>query len=242
MRRLLIRPGAIGDCILAFPGLEYLIADFTEVWIPSTVVPLVRFARCSASARFDWNRSGWDWRFDDAGAPETSGFKASIQSSAGMGRKRPEFRNALESLGVECHFYPALPAKHSSEHVTDFFAGQVGAPEGLVPRIDLPPAPPRNAVVIHPFSGSPRKNWPLDSYRELAARLRLRVEWTAGPEEELPEAIRFTNLAELGSWIRGASAVYRQRFGDYSPGRRGRSSDASFVWIPVTAQLGAARR
>ena len=41
MRRLLIRPGAIGDCILSFPAMEYLKADYTELWISSAAVPLV---------------------------------------------------------------------------------------------------------------------------------------------------------------------------------------------------------
>src|SRR5258708_28520820 len=44
LRRLLIRPGAIGDCILSLPALECLRAEYTEVWTPSAVVPLIRFA------------------------------------------------------------------------------------------------------------------------------------------------------------------------------------------------------
>src|SRR5947209_18249564 len=44
MRRLLIRPGAIGDCILTFPVMEFLAADYTEVWVPGAIVPLVRWA------------------------------------------------------------------------------------------------------------------------------------------------------------------------------------------------------
>lgn len=230
MRRLLIRPGAIGDCILAFPVLEYLIADFTEVWIPSTVAPLIRFAhavRPLASTGIDLVGIG------DLTMPER--LKLHLQSfdsiTSWYGTQRPEFRNALESLGVECRFYPALPAKHSSEHVTDFFAGQVGAPEGLVPRIDLPPAPPRNVVIVHAFSSSPRKNWPLDSYRELAAGLGLRVEWTAGPEEELSDAIRFTNLAELGSWIRGARL--------YIGNDAGITHLAAAVGVPTLALFGS---
>ena len=44
MRRLLIRPGAIGDCIVSLPALEYLRADYTEVWAASANLPLIRFA------------------------------------------------------------------------------------------------------------------------------------------------------------------------------------------------------
>ena len=43
-RRLLIRPGAICDCILALPELEAARTDYTEVWAPRSVLPLIRFA------------------------------------------------------------------------------------------------------------------------------------------------------------------------------------------------------
>lgn len=203
MRRLLIRPSAIGDCILSLPALEHLAADFTEVWIPTSVIPLIRFAdavRPLASTGIDLVGVG------DLAVPErfTSSLRTFDSVVSWYGTNRPEFRNALASMGVECHFHAALPAKNSCEHVTDFFARQVGAPEGLLPRIEVEPCAPRDAIVIHPFSGSPRKNWPLGLYRELAIQLRFRTEWTAGPEEGLPEARRFTSLAELGSWIRGA--------------------------------------
>jgi heptosyltransferase-3 len=204
VRRLLIRPGAIGDCILSLPALEYLAADFTEVWISSAIVPLIRFAdvvRPLASTGIDLVGVG------DLTMPQQ--LRSRLQSFDSIiswyGTNRPEFRNALESLGIECHFHPALPAKNTSGHVTDFFARQVGAPEGLLPHIDVEPCAPRDAIVIHPFSGSPLKNWPLNSYREVAAQLRIPIEWTAGPEEELSEALRFTGLAELASWIRGAT-------------------------------------
>jgi heptosyltransferase III len=230
VRRLLIRPGAIGDCILSLPALEYLAADFTEVWIPSAIVPLIRFAdvvRPLASTGIDLVGVG------DLTMPQQ--LKSRLQSFDSIiswyGTNRPEFRNALESLGVECHFYPALPAQNTSEHVTDFFAQQIGAPEDLRPHIDVEPCAPRAAIVIHPFSGSLRKNWPLKSYRELAAQLRFPIEWTAGPEEELSEAIRFTSLAELGSWFRGATL--------YIGNDSGITHLAAAVGVPTLALFGS---
>jgi ADP-heptose:LPS heptosyltransferase len=80
----------------------------------------------------------------------------------------------------------------------------VGAPLGLVPRIEVQSAASRDAVVLHPFSGSARKNWPLASYVDLAKRLPLKTEWVCGPEEQLPDAMRFDNLGELAAWIDGA--------------------------------------
>ncbi|MGA8028522.1 MAG: glycosyltransferase family 9 protein, partial [Bryobacteraceae bacterium] len=70
--------------------------------------------------------------------------------------------------------------------------------------IEVAPSTARESIVIHPFSGGRRKNWPLHLYRELASRLPCEIEWTAGPEEELPTARRFENLADLAAWIAGA--------------------------------------
>jgi ADP-heptose:LPS heptosyltransferase len=62
----------------------------------------------------------------------------------------------------------------------------------------------RTRIVIHPFSGSQRKNWPLHYFRALACRLPLPVEWSAGPEEALDGATRFDNLLDLAGWLAGA--------------------------------------
>ena len=54
-------------------------------------------------------------------------------------------------------------------------------------------------VVIHPFSGSARKNWPLSCFEAFSANW-LAVEWIAGPEEDLRAARRFDDLLELATW------------------------------------------
>ena len=77
--------------------------------------------------------------------------------------------------------------------------------EGLaVPRIDCERSERGDFAVIHPFSGSARKNWPLERFRELAARLAMPVRWCAGPEEALEDAVRFENLYELACWLASA--------------------------------------
>jgi hypothetical protein len=119
------------------------------------------------------------------------------------GTQRPDFRLALESLGPRCVFLPALPVD-ATMHAGDFFSVSAGAPQGLLPRLAVPRCERRVAVVIHPFSGSATKNWPLESYRIMAERLPLPVEWIAGPEEEFPGAIRFDSLLDLATWLTAA--------------------------------------
>lgn len=203
MRRLLIRSGAVGDCIVSLPALEYLAADHTEVWIPSGVVRLIPFAhRVRPLPSTGISLAG----VGDLEMPEVLRIHLKSFDSivSWYGANRPEFRQALLSLGVACEFQDALPPANYHGHAIDFFARQVGARPGQQPRIQFKPSPQRDSVVIHPFSGSVKKNWPEPRYRELASKLRRTVEWTAGPEDELLDATRFDDLAELAGWIAGA--------------------------------------
>jgi ADP-heptose:LPS heptosyltransferase len=99
-----------------------------------------------------------------------------------------------------------------------------------VPRITCDPTIPGDFAVIHPFSGSARKNWPLDRFRKLAARLPMPVRWCAGPEESLEGATRFDDLYDLGRWLAGA----RLYIGNDS----GITHLASAVGTPVVAIFG----
>jgi heptosyltransferase-3 len=203
VRRLLIRPGAIGDCIVSFPALEFLRTKYTEVWVPAPVVPLIHFADRVRSLR----STGLDslgiegLHPPDSLLERLSGFDEII---SWYGSNRPPFRSALNDLCRQCVFFQALPSTGGPEHATDFYARQVGAPQGLVPRISVEPAPPRQSVVIQPFSGSPRKNWPLSSFGAMSDNLGIEAEWIAGPEEDLPRARRFDDLLSLAAWTRGA--------------------------------------
>jgi heptosyltransferase III len=224
LNRLLIRPGAIGDCILSFPALQHLAFDDSEIWAPSPVLPLIQFARRTRSIA----ATGIDLvGIGNFEMPELGHFDEIV---SWYGSNRPEFRAALESTGIPCIFHRALPDPASTLHATDFFAQQVGAPPGAIPRIDPGIVKRRASVVIHPFSGSPRKNWPLASFEEVANRLPLPVEWTAGPDEALDHATRFENLLDLARWLAGAAL--------YIGNDSGITHLAAAVGVPVVALFG----
>jgi len=177
VRRLLIRPGAIGDVILSLPALEAARADYTEVWAPRPVLPLIRFA--------DRTRAIIDTGIERVGVVPGARVEAlesfdSIHSW--YGANRPEFRAAVAHLPFT--FFPALPPP----------------PKGI-PRIPVRHAPVEDFAVIHPFASSPAKCWPLDDFRALAARLPWPVRWLAGPEEPLDGATRIEDLYELACWL-----------------------------------------
>lgn len=233
MRRLLIRPGAIGDCILSLPALEALTGGSTEVWVAAQNVPLIRFAAAVhsiASTGLDLLEIEGPTRC----APLIERLAAFDLIVSWYGAARPEFRSVVSALNLPFHFLSALP-DGPGRHAVDFYLEQV-RPLALrrvqaVPRLPCP-AVQGNFAVIHPFSGSRRKNWPIERFRQVARRLEqfLPVAWCAGPEEELPEACRFDDLYELACWLAGA----RLYLGNDS----GVTHLAAAVGAPVVAVFG----
>ncbi len=227
MRRLLIRPGGIGDCILSFPALEFLKADYTEVWVRGEVAPLVRFADrvCSIAST----------GLDLVGLPELEAPGALLERLRSFdsivswyGGNRVEFREAVKDLPIR--FLRALPPAAERIHAADFFLREAGGEGTAVPRIEVPRAGCSGFAVIHPFSGGARKNWPIERFRELAGRLPFPVRWCAGPEEVLDNAVRMENLGDLAEWLASARV--------YVGNDSGITHLAASVGTPVVAIFG----
>ncbi len=125
--------------------------------------------------------------------------------------------------GLPVTFFPALPPDNRL-HATDFYLTQVGAPLGAKPRIPIS-SRPSGIVAIHPFSGSAKKNWPLESFADLAQTLD--AEWCEGPK---PLQYRFTDLGKLAEWVAGASV--------YIGNDSGITHLAAAVGTPVVALFG----
>jgi len=203
MRRLVIRPGAIGDFIVSLPALEALRTDSLEIWTTRRNVPLVNFAQCVRPI----DATGLELTgITDAAPAALAEFD---QIVSWYGASRPEFRDAV--AGLPFHFFPALPPDGCDLHAADYYVEQV---RSLVTVPDTPAIPqiavdvPReNFAVIHPFSGSPRKNWPLEKFRALAGRLEriMPVCWCSGDEDPpLPGAVRIPDLLDLARWLASA--------------------------------------
>jgi heptosyltransferase-3 len=204
MRRLLIRPGAIGDFIVSLPAMEALRAGYTEVWCAGQNVPLARFADKALSiTSAGLNRVGL-LAADDVVARLRS-FDSII---SWYGANNSDFREAVRDLPFR--FLPALPA--GSGHAVDFYNRQSleagGTEPARFPVIRCPDAA-RSFAVIHPFASSAVKRVPMQVFESAARRLgeTMPVHWVCGPEDTLGEAkneVRIDDLYELGCWLRGA--------------------------------------
>ena len=218
-RTLLIRPGAIGDAIVSIPALEFLRGDFTEVWAPTTNLPLfggvADQVRSIASTGLDRVSV-----FDEPLPPVLYEFDRIV---SWYGANRDDFRKAVRGLPFE--FHRALPPAHCDIHAVDFYLRQVGAPLGAMPRVPAS-VPKRNFIAIHPFSGSDRKNWPLEKFQQVAAGMPLPVEWAANEQG----VHRFENLGDVANWLASARAF----LGNDS----GLSHLAAAMGTPVVALFG----
>lgn len=206
MRRLLIRPGAIGDFIVSLPALECMKTDYMEVWAATANVPLARFAdRARSIASTGLDLLG----ITDPPEHLLDDLRRFDSIISWYGANRPEFRSAVKSLALPFTFFPALPAQGAGLHAADFYLEQARmlsecASDGI-PRIGCPVAR-ENFAVIHPFSGSARKNWPLAQFQALASRLErvMPVRWCAGrddpPLDSVP-VVRIEDLYELACWL-----------------------------------------
>jgi hypothetical protein len=205
MRRLAIRPGGIGDFILSLPALECLAKDDLEVWTTARNVPLVRFAPARAILS-----TGLDTLaiVDPPPARLIEGLRRFDSIISWYGAKRPELRDLAARLSLPFTFFPALPPESSKIHAADFYLDQVisivPCVSDGVPRISCPPAAAENFAVIHPFSGSARKNWPLEKFRTLGAKLEraMPVRWCSGEDDPpLSDAVLIADLYELACWL-----------------------------------------
>jgi heptosyltransferase-3 len=204
VRRLVIRPGAIGDFVLSLPALQCLGAEYYEIWVASPNVPLVRFGhrtRAISSTGLDLLGIGEP---QDELLAMLHGFDSIV---SWYGSNRPDFRAFVQHLKLAFTFFDALPFSPAGLHAIDFYLAQartmVNCETDGTPRI--PCAEEReDFAVIHPFSSSPRKNWPLEKFRALARQLerRMPVFWCRGREDPpLDAAVEIDDLYELARWL-----------------------------------------
>jgi len=205
------------------------LAGYLEVWAASQNLPLARFADFTRSI----GSTGLDMLEFSPDPALINHLRAFDSITSWYGANRPAFQEVVRKLDLPIQFFTAVPPENCPMHAADFFAAQVchHPSPPAIPRI---PCQRQDAgfAVIHPFSGSPKKCWPLERFQEVSRQLerQMPVRWCAGPEEPLPGAVRIDDLYELACWL----ATARVYIGNDS----GITHLAAAVGAPVVALFG----
>jgi len=146
--------------------MEAAKGDYTEVWAPRVTLPLIRFA--------DKTRAIADTGLELVGVTDAKcgALDTFDEIYSWYGTNRPEFREAVAHLPFT--FFPAQSLPETP------------------PRIEVPAAERKNFAIVHPYSSSLKKNWALENFQAVAARIE-NVEWCVPGKIE--------DLYELACWI-----------------------------------------
>jgi len=105
-------------------------------------------------------------------------------------------QKALQECGVaNTQVYPGLPPEDWAKHASQYYVECVTSSAPIKPRPPFritewegeAPAEPQHDTIIHPGSGSPKKNWPIENFAAIAKQLEKnghRITWIRGPAEE----------------------------------------------------------
>ena len=210
MNILVLRPGAIGDALLAFPTLHALRVTYGAKYITfvsnASVLPLAQAWKL-ANDISDFGQTRWSELFSTTGIRDAGLRKllaATDMAICWLSDPDHLVEKNLRQAGVKkIMVAPGRPPEHSFAHVAEYLASTVKIPAKQIRSWHpaLPGAPKaERTVAIHPGSGGERKNWPIASFAEIIKTLwqeNCAVLLLAGPAEEQKLAYLQRHLAPL---------------------------------------------
>ncbi len=200
---LMIRPGALGDTLMMLPALHQL-----KGIVPVTVAgrrPGLDFISQAAEHVVDMEGPGWHRLFgsspDSRGLPVTSAHHVVAFLKDQDGRIERNLKTYYPDARV--FIFPALPTEGTGSHAAFHIASCLKAsglsldPQATIrraceePLIRMASGPESGRrIVLHPGSGSPRKNHPISLWLRLMESLRhegenedVRITILLGPAE-----------------------------------------------------------
>jgi len=207
-RTLVIHPGALGDVVLvghllgSVEGHKTLAAGLEKSQL---LAGLGRVSDCLDFATLPMHELFTPGQPEAPGdLPRRLGRCDRLISFFGNPGSPEADRLSAVTAAREAHFLPVRPPDDWPEHLLDLWTDRLRLPrvDAKPPAWPVPPAwraqagqwlqsqglPEDSAMgVLHPGSGSPRKNWPAERFAKLGEALAstagLRVVWVLGPVE-----------------------------------------------------------
>ena len=190
MATLVVHSGGIGDFILSCPAIAVLSRSMPIelLGIRSRLDLAVEWGFARAARDFD--AVDFSTTFTDP-SPRLREFLRVFDRAIVWMRDDGAIDQAFRECGVaRVDTYPGLPPDSWSGHASEYYLSCLGLEASCTP-LHWPLASTNSFasnydVAIHPGSGSPKKNWPLERFLDLAEALRAserNVAWILGPAE-----------------------------------------------------------
>lgn len=212
----MLRPGALGDTLLAVPALRLLRAHFGQVSLAAHLGAarlLAALGEVEHGIAFDDPSLGWIFRGEPAGQPVVAWMSAPVTGAWLVAPGRPPAAAAHAGEPPHCAAYllaslaplgiraPALPSL-ASRGVPPAAEAPMG--DGDTPALDAPlrvrPLP-SDEVLVHPGSGAQAKNWPADRFAAVVDALDVPVRLVVGEADAEPAARLEAALGRRLAWL-----------------------------------------
>lgn len=212
---LVVHTGGIGDLLLSCPAIALLAADGPIDLLGRPDRGALLQAAGLVGQVHNIETAGFESVFGRPNVRLRAVLAPYRRVVAWMSDPDGAITRGLHACGVESALcFHGLPPAAWPKHASAYYLHCIGAePEPAPAALAITPAAAEADVVIHPGSGSPRKNWPLERFEDLAARLierGRRVRWCIGPAEEEnglaagKDALRCDSLVELAAALAAA--------------------------------------
>ncbi|MCH8244149.1 MAG: glycosyltransferase family 9 protein [Planctomycetes bacterium] len=246
MATLVVHSGGIGDFILSCPAIAALSAD-------APIELLGIQSRLDLAVEWGFARTAHDFDAVDFGtaftnpSPRLREFLGAFDRAVVWMRDDGAISRTFRACGIDrVDTYPGLPPDAWPGHASEYYLSCLGLEASSTP----PPWPLASTdpfaysydIVIHPGSGSPKKNWPLEHFLELAEALTAserNTAWILGPAErdsDMCRSLGDIDVVQASSLVELAHRLAKAKL--YIGNDSGITHLAAAVGTPTTAIIG----
>lgn len=250
---LIIHQGALGDLILTLTAVRRVLPGRpAAIFCRSAFIPLLRHLSLAGRV-LPVDDIHFSRLYEEAPSGPTADMFRQYRRIL-LFSSSTRLRENLEKLtSSTVHMIPPRPEPARRIHVVDFLVQRLtgligpcgGAPPAWSPATVEAHRGPKRRILIHPGSGSRRKNWPLENFIHVYRALHRRsasVRWVLGPAEaHMAQALKNAGVVETDVYSNDDLIRFCRRLPDadlFLGNDGGLGHLAAFLGTPVMAIFG----
>jgi hypothetical protein len=213
VRTLVVHTGGIGDFLMCCPTLIRLAEEGPVELLGRPERLRLAVAAGIATAAHDIDRVGFESVFGNPNR-RLRQFLSPMDRIIIWMKDTGEIKRGIRRCGIsDVHAFQGIPPDNWKAHASEYYMDCLGLQDAPPLRLPIAPRKTFEDVIIHPGSGSRKKNWPFELFRSLTQALDERgrsVWWCIGPAEEdfrIPEnghILQAESLEALARYLSGA--------------------------------------